>query len=207
MDLPPVDKSQFNLGTPFRVCNASAIALPSGYELQVDDLYKTILTVNGKLSELQVKTKNAGMDIFEALDFRMFSGLVGETLVLYLQEHDPRLRKNPNIDGYPDLLDVSKHSYAADADRWLTEDQSRFINYCHGGIEIKNTFGTKKQGSDLAPGERRIKKINKKPDWKAHHTYTNRLLAIMSDFIHGCPQVVAAMKIGRRSKIREQVAR
>ena len=39
----------------------------------------------------------------------------------------------------------------------------------------------------------RIESINSKLDWKAHHQQTNQLLGLVSDFIEGCPQVVAVM--------------
>ena len=58
---------------------------------------------------------------------------------------------------------------------------------------MKNTFGTKGSKVSLQPGKPRITKINKKLEWKAHHRYTNNLLALASDFVDGCPQIVAVM--------------
>lgn len=133
------------------------------------------------------------LNIFEVIDFRMLSALIGEVLVTDLADHDARFQKNPNIDGYPDLLNVSRAKYRQDVDRWRATQLSAFIKYPHGGIEIKNTFGTKKGGTEVPPGGVRVGKINAKLDWKAHHRYTNNLLALFSDYVDRCPQISAVM--------------
>jgi hypothetical protein len=62
------------------------------------------------------------------------------------------------------------------------------LDYKYGGIEIKNTFGTKKSGSPILMGDQRINYINNKLDWKAHHQKTNHLLALFSDYYNrSCP--------------------
>ena len=123
----------------------------------------------------------------------MMSGMIGESLVAAINQIVPELEKNPNIDGYPDLMDVSRQKFRADVERWQMEDMSRFVAYPHGGVEVKNTFGTKKGGTELSPGEQRIGRINRKLDWKAHHRTTNFLLAALSDFVDDCPQVVGVL--------------
>ena len=177
----------------FYIASKSAIQLNSGFKLEVEILKNAVEHVNSQFSDLEERTEKMALNIFEVIDFRMLSGLLGETLVSTLSNDVRSLRKNPNIDGYPDLIDVSQPKFEQDSDRWVARDLSKFIKYPHSGIEVKNTFGVKKPGVGLLPGQNRISKINKKPDWKAHHTYTNNLLALFSDFINGCPQIVAVM--------------
>ena len=177
----------------YKPVNADSIRLSSGLKLSIEFLECSILATNQRLHDLQRETSALSIDAFEVIDFRMLSGLMGEMLITKIDETSSDLEKNPNIDGYPDLLDISQKSFADDVRLWRHDDNTRFIKYPHGGIEVKNTFGTKKTGSDLLPGRTRIRKINGKPDWKAHHGYTNNLLAIFSDYLDGCPQIVAAM--------------
>ena len=56
------------------------------------------------------------MNVFEVLDFRMLSGLVGRSWSPRLARHFKTLVKNPSIDGYPDLLNA------------VTKDQIRTID-------------------------------------------------------------------------------
>jgi len=176
-----------------KICNDRPINLSSGFVLDMDSLLNSVNTVNNKFKTLESRTEEMALNIFDAIDFRMLSGLVGETLVSELSNEISGLYKNPNMDGYPDLLDVSRNNYHSDYEKWEKNDLSKFIKFPYGGIEVKNTFGTKKSGVTLHPGNSRITKINKKPAWKAHHRYTNNLLALLSDFIDGCPQIVAVM--------------
>lgn len=153
----------------------------------------SIESVNRKFVSLGESTEEIAFNVFEVIDFRMLSGLIGEALVSDLSHSIEQLLGNPNMDGYPDLLDVSKKAYLDDFTNWKETDNSQFIKYPYGGIEIKNTFGTKKSGSTLLSGDTRIDRINKKLDWKAHHRTTNNLLAAFSDFVDGKPQIVAVM--------------
>jgi len=132
------------------------IRLESGYTLSIERILKAMLRTNRKFAELKSKTEEMEINIFEAIDFRMLSGLVGETLVTELSSEFSGLEKNPNIDGYPDLVDVSKAHFRSDFDQWRANNQGRFIKYPHSGIEVKNTFGTKKAKAELLPGQQRI---------------------------------------------------
>lgn len=169
------------------------IELRGGAVVSIDEVYEAVKETNSKFRALERRTEEMAFNIFEAIDFRMLSGLVGETLVTELSNSINMLEKNPNIDGYPDLVNVSKSEYKADFREWKKNNLGEFINFSYGGIEVKNTFGTKRSNVALPPGDTRINKISKKPEWKAHHTYTNHLLALLSDFIEGCPQIVAVM--------------
>ncbi len=122
------------------------------------------------------------LDIFDIIDMRMLSGMIGELFATVLAEFDARLYRNPNIDGYPDLCDIT--SYRG---QFAVAD---FLHFGGGGIEVKNTFGYKRPGVELAPRARRIGGVLK-PVWKAHHQETNSLLALQSDYINGVPQIVA----------------
>jgi len=133
------------------------------------------------------------LNVFEVIDFRVMSGLVGEALVSEISDSHENLEKNPNIDGYPDLLNASRPEYRRDIEKWKASDMKAFVKYPYGGIEIKNTFGTKKSTAILPNGQTRLGKINNKLDWKAHHRTTNYLLGLFSDFIDACPQIVAVM--------------
>ena len=177
----------------FTVVDESPIVLPSGLTLEVPTVMKAVEAANEKFRAIADTTSTIAFNVFEVLDFRMLSGTVGESFVSTMAATVAELQKNPNIDGYPDLMDVSQPSFREDVDRWLESDMRQFIAYPHGGLEVKNTFGTKKTGSELLPGEERITRINRKLDWKAHHRTTNYLLATLSDFIGDCPQIVAAM--------------
>ena len=101
---------------------------------------------------------------------------------------EKRLYKNPNIDGYPDLCDISRPGTAALV---KTLSLSNFLSYDDGGFEVKNTFGVKKQNTHIAAREVRLLKIQKRLVWKAHHRETNNLIAIHSDYIDGIPQIIA----------------
>ena len=178
---------------PLRVINRSQITVLHGPTLDISFLANAVDQVNEKLRRLRERTESMELNVFQVIDFRMLSGLIGETLVSELSKSHPHLERNPNIDGYPDLLNAMLPEHKYDIARWAASELSAFIKYPYGGIEIKNTFGTKKQQLDLPPGKPRIGKINKKLDWKAHHRYTNNLLALLSDYVDECPQIVAAM--------------
>jgi len=131
------------------------------------------------------------LDVFEIIDFRMISGLIGELFAVEVAKAVPWLKKNPNIDGYPDLLNLSTPDARKEFENGLNGRIDLFIDFKYGGYEVKNTFGTKKAGSDLQYGSSRIGKINKKLDWKAHHQKTNNLIGLHSDFDNGKPQIFA----------------
>jgi hypothetical protein len=160
----------------------------SDFELSSETLLKAIELTNQKFEILSNKTKEMHLDVFDVIDFRVLSGMVGETLVGEIAAQTDSLKKNPNLDGYPDLVQTS----TSEMKKYFEEcHESDFIKYKFGGIEVKNTFGTKKSGSFIIQGDSRIEQINKKLDWKAHHQFTNNLLAIFSDYYNGLPRISA----------------
>ena len=94
------------------------------------------------------------------------------------------------------ILNIIGHLYDEDLRAIIKDNDIKnypfnyFKAYPHGGIEVKNTFGVKKPKTDLKPRDSRLGKIQKKLVWKAHHQYTNNLLALHSDYISNIPQVI-----------------
>ena len=85
------------------------------------------------------------LDLYEIIDLRMLSGLMGEMFSTEVSKLENRLIKNPNIDGYPDLCDVSKPGKKTAINSYSI---SSFLAYDDGGFEVKNTFGVKKSSCD-----------------------------------------------------------
>lgn len=171
----------------YKIVSDAPIKL-SHVDIKVDLLLKAIDLTNNKFKEIQEKTLQMKLDLFTVIDFRVLSGLVGETFSAELSKICPSLVKNPSLDGYPDLLQVSNEEMRS----YLTNCRAvDFIKFKYGGIEVKNTFGTKKSGTNLQPGDTRIQLINRKLDWKAHHQETNYLIGLFSDYIEGFPKIIA----------------
>lgn len=171
----------------YKIIDNTPISL-SDFELSSEILLKAIELTNQKFEFLSNRTKQMHLDVFDVIDFRVLSGMVGETLVGELAAQTDSLKKNPNLDGYPDLVQTSTTEMK---NYYKKCNESDFIKYKFGGIEIKNTFGTKKSGSFIIQGDSRIEQINKKLDWKAHHQFTNNLLAVFSDYHNGLPRISA----------------
>jgi hypothetical protein len=156
------------------------------FELDINILLDSVKSVNQKLIDLNLNLK--GVNLFEVTDFRVLSGVVGELLAEDLASKNTNLEKNPNLNGYPDLLNL----FSEDSSKYFKNCiQSDFLKYKFGGFEIKNSFGSKKSGSSLLNNDTRIGGINKKIDWKAHHRETNNLIALYSDFVDGNPTIIA----------------
>ncbi len=183
-----------------RVIDASPIILSDSFTIEIGQVARSVERVNEKFRERKIKTNEIALNVFEVIDFRMISGLVGEALVTDMSVNVGGLLKNPNIDGYPDLLNASKEEYRRDIERWKVSEMAAFVKYPHGGIEVKNTFGTKKSTGILLQGQTRLGRINSKLDWKAHHRTTNNLLALFSDYVDACPQIIAVMFSDRLSE-------
>lgn len=162
----------------------------SHMELSINEIIAAINNTNNKFKEISDQTRALSLDIFQIMDLRILSGIIGETFVIELSKLVPSLKKNPSIDGYPDLLQVvttkMKHSFEEYSSK---ESKDEFP---YGGIEIKNTFGYKKNKIDLLDGEQRILHIQPYLQWKAHHQKTNHLLGFFSDYINGYPTIAAA---------------
>ena len=129
----------------YRIIDNNPIRL-SHFELEITDLLQTLQITNEKFNQIQDKTRHMHLDVFSIIDFRVLSGLLGETFATELSRKHQYLRKNPNIDGYPDLLQVANMEMTDYYSKCVSKD---FIKYKYGGVEIKNTFGVKKSGSYL----------------------------------------------------------
>lgn len=149
-------------------------------------------SVNERLRKSKSFHEVVHIDLYDVIDLRMLSGLIGEIFTLELSLLENNLLKNPNIDGYPDLCDISPRGAQELCDGAPADF---FIEYPHGGFEVKNTFGVKKRGAQIKPRESREGKIQKTLVWKAHHQKTNNLIALQSDYVAGVPQIVSAFLV------------
>ena len=157
-------------------------------QLSTELLARAAEVVNSKLRAAIAQRDGIRLDLYDIIDLRMLSGLIGEMFSTELCKLDKRLLKNPNIDGYPDLCDISAPGAAARANNLSLAD---FIAYQHGGFEVKNTFGVKKAKTHITPRDTRLPNLQKNLVWKAHHRETNNLIAVQSDYIEGVPQIIA----------------
>ncbi len=173
----------------YRIVNDEAIIL-SHLSVSVEGIRAAIELTNRKLRSISDSTRKLSLDIFNVLDLRTLSGAVGETFVGEMASVCPSLRKNPSIDGYPDLVQYATPEMRDYFDYYASQDSKEPFKY--GGIEVKDTFGYKKPGIDLFNGEQRIGRIKDRLEWKAHHQKTNHLLGLYSDYIDGYPTIVAA---------------
>ena len=173
----------------YRIINNASIGL-SDMTVTMEQVLTAIELTNQKLKSISDYTNNLSLDIFKVLDLRTLSGAVGETFVVEMSKTLPLLRKNPSIDGYPDLVQCATPKMISYFESYATQDSKETFQY--GGIEVKNTFGYKKTGVDLFDGEQRIGRINSRLEWKAHHKKTNHLLGLYSDYIDGYPTIIAA---------------
>ena len=169
------------------VTDAPAIVLANA-TIGGAELLKAALAVNETLRSAGQGLGDISLQLFDIMDLRMLSGLVGELFVTELCNQTEFLVRNPNIDGYPDALDVSRGGIV---DTLLSLAPSAFIKFEHGGLEVKNTFGLKKARAHIELRETRLPKIQKRLVWKAHHQETNSLLALHSDYVERIPQVVS----------------
>lgn len=158
-------------------------------EVALSSFVKAAELVNERLRNANNPHFATTLDLFDIIDLRMLSGLMGEMFALELAKLDSNLIKNPNIDGYPDLCDVSVEG---SQNVFNNASSDFFIDYPSGGLEVKNTFGVKKSGISIEPRKERKDKIQKTLVWKAHHRKTNRLVALHSDYIDRVPQIISA---------------
>lgn len=157
--------------------------------LQNEDIVTAINSVNDSLQKASLPLEGIALELYDIIDLRMLSGLIGEMFVTELCAVLPFLKKNPNIDGYPDLLDLS----SSEAENALpTLPSESFIKFPFGGLEVKNTFGVKKAKTDIPHRESRLQRIQQVLVWKAHHRETNHLIALQCDYVRSVPQIIAA---------------
>jgi hypothetical protein len=150
-------------------------------------ILEAVTAVNAALCRANDPIEGMSLQLYDVIDLRMLSGLMGEMFVSAMCDIHEFLRKNSSIDGYPDLLDLSTAPAKRLAD---SAPRSQFTNFSHGGLEVKNTFGVKKATTHISPRETRLGKLNRTLVWKAHHQLTNNLLALQSDYVDRIPQIV-----------------
>lgn len=138
-----------------------------------------------------------GAPIFELLGLRNLSSFVGEIFAAEVRKlHPSEFLKNPNQDGYPDLLALTPtgRAYIDEKVRdGQISDKRHWSPYPYGGIEIKATCGNTPPAKVTRKpeiGDSRIG-ILVSAEWKAHHRETNNLLALYWDFVDRLPTVLA----------------
>jgi hypothetical protein len=170
-----------------KVVSSRGLSLRRGV-IECHALAQAVNQVNHRLWAAACLGSTGAIDLYQIIDLRMLSGLMGEMVQAELCKSEKRIIKNPNIDGYPDLCDISLDE---DSEFAKGADLSAFLNFRGGGLEVKNTFGVKKQGTAVAPRDQRIGKIARRLVWKAHHRQTDRLIALHSDYAERIPQIIA----------------
>ena len=150
----------------YRIVHNLPIIL-SNLQVDVSDIVSAIESTNHKIYAIANSTQNFSVDIFKIIDLRTLSGAIGETFVSEMAKVCPALKKNPSIDGYPDLVQCSTPEMLTYFKEYASKDSKEAFYY--GGIEVKNTFGYKKSKVELFNGEQRIDFIKKDLEWKAHH--------------------------------------
>lgn len=156
--------------------------------LSTETIVSAVKNVNRKLKNAVGNGLGVNLDLYEIIDLRMLSGMIGEMFTAEVCQLNNDLLKNPNIDGYPDLCDVSSAGQKQKVESFSLD---KFLAYEHGGFEVKNTFGVKKSKTHIVPRGCRINSIQKRLVWKAHHRETNNLIALHSDYVDRVPQIVA----------------
>src|SRR5690242_13635597 len=172
---------------PFVTVSGADINL-SADRLSNAALVSAAQALNDRLIGVSRGIGRLSLQVFDIMDLRMLSGLMGEMFVAELCRQNSFLFKNPNIDGYPDLLDVSTPGLLQ---KISTMKSEVFLNFPYGGLEVKNTFGVKKAKTHIGHRETRLQKIQECLVWKAHHQETNNLIALQSDYVERVPQIIA----------------
>lgn len=161
--------------------------------ISLDLLIKTIEQTHDLLG----KFKDFPVDVFKILGMRNLSSFVGESFAQTLNNIDSNIVKNPNQDGYPDLLPLDEFGLKYWNDIKDKDEKEPFSPFAGGGFEVKATCGMidtpkvflKKNLKKPKFKESRINYI-KKYDWKAHHQETNNLIGILWDFIDEIPTIL-----------------
>lgn len=144
--------------------------------------------VNEHLKNASRPIDGIDLDLYDIIDLRMLSGLIGEIYANEVSSLHADLARNPDIDGYPDILDLSGLALNGDLSSFTKLD---FLKFPRGGLEVKNTFGVKKSKASWAERECRFSHIQNILVWKAHHRQTNNLIALQSNYVDRVPQIVA----------------
>jgi transcriptional regulator with XRE-family HTH domain len=165
--------------------------------VDADRILAAVLSTNRVLENLHDLSVANGVPLFALLGMRNLSSFVGAVFASELARiEEARLAPNPNQDGYPDLLALTKKGVAYIAEKAHLNQLSVkefWSPFPHGGLEVKATCGNTPEASVQAKpgiGETRLG-ILKSAEWKAHHQDTNNLLGLHWDFVDGIPTVLA----------------
>lgn len=176
------------------------ITKPDGTFVCLDlNLFKNAITqFNSYIQQLYASE----LDIASILGMRNLSSTIGEIFVQSMAYISNGLfLKNPNQDGYPDLLLMDSDGIEIYNDLRKNnrlQEKSPFSPFSGGGVEVKATCGS-------VPDQKMCNKMNihrpelgderigvlKGYDWKAHHRQTNNLIGIVWDFINRIPTITS----------------
>ncbi|WP_152414475.1 hypothetical protein [Blastomonas sp. AAP53] len=157
-------------------------------KVPVDLLIQAADNVNAHLRNAGKPIDGVDLDLYDIIDLRMLSGLIGEIYANEVSSLHVDLARNPDIDGYPDILDLTGLGLDGNLNSFTKQD---FLKFPGGGLEVKNTFGVKKSKSKWSERECRFSHIQNILVWKAHHRQTNNLIALQSNYVDRVPQIVA----------------
>lgn len=165
-------------------------------QIEPNTIYHAVTNANYAIEKTYIISEMNKIPIFSLLGLRNLSSFVGEIFAGQLYQLMKGIVKpNPNQDGYPDLLAMTKSglSYYQEAEQnGRLSEKALWSPFPYGGIEIKATCGSTpsaKEHRKLIIGEERISLL-KGLDWKAHHRNTNNLLGLYWDFVDGLPTIL-----------------
>jgi len=167
------------------------------FNLDIDMLEQSTLQTNLALRRFQDLGDEIGFSFWEVASLRTLSAMVGHIFAQYVGQNHPHLMLNPNQDGQPDLICLTRSGrlYLAENtnEGRLNSDKSLWSPYPYGGVEIKSTCGNTPPAREIPKpiiGESRFP-ILASAEWKAHHQDTGLLLGLHWDFIDGYPVILA----------------
>jgi hypothetical protein len=168
------------------------------YCLNIEALEASAISTNNALRRLQDLGSEIGFSLWDVASLRTLSAMVGHIFSHHVGESHSELMLNPNQDGQPDLIALTRMGLAYISENTnesghLNTDKTLWSPYPFGGVEIKSTCGNTPPASEIPKpgiGDSRYP-ILASAEWKAHHQDTGLLLGVHWDFVDGYPVILA----------------
>ncbi len=167
------------------------------WTLDSDDLAAAVRRANLAVEAMHDLSLAFGVEFFELLGLRNLSSTMGELFAREIHRGlSGKVGRNPNQDGYPDLIALTPHGvqYLREREeRRQMSEKSFWSPFPFGGIEVKATCGNTPAAAQVAKpkiGESRMSLLQS-AEWKAHHRETNNLVGVFWDFVDGLPTFLA----------------